>query len=77
MKILVKEDKVEVFKPITIEVTLESLGELEALWHRLNVSVDDVKKSSNDSFRNGIDMAYDNYIFWAELDKIAEDNGWK
>ena len=49
MKILVKKDKVKEFKPITLEVTLESLGELEELCDKLKLSVADILSYIDDT----------------------------
>jgi hypothetical protein len=37
----------ESFEPIEIKVTIESLDELNNLWHRLNISTDKVIKDNS------------------------------
>lgn len=48
MKVEIKETKR--FTPIEINLTIESKEELIELWHRLNLSNDDVNKLGNSDY---------------------------
>jgi hypothetical protein len=70
MKVKVKES--EVWKPIKIELTIETVKEYKSLWHRLNMGTQSIK---NEYFKENLidrkDLAVNIlYVFWDELNKI-------
>ena len=42
----VKRTETKEFKPVTLEITLETADELRAMYHRLYIDVDDVNDAS-------------------------------
>ena len=62
------EEPIE-FKPIQIELTIESEDELLELWHRLNIGFHSVKDSSSD-YRKPFPMGeYYTNSLWTFLDE--------
>lgn len=50
---MIVREKVPTFTPISFEVTVESLEELQELWHRLNVPVYALKETYGDTDLRG------------------------
>lgn len=63
------------FEPVTIEITIESISELKALWCRHNLNSHKVVTSQNSN--NMTEFNYDGSGLFNLLDKIAEDRGIK
>ena len=62
------------FEPITIEVVIETVGDLADLWHRLNLGSYTVNEASNDvspAWRAGGESDG----LWSKLDDIARERG--
>ena len=61
MKVEYKSEEIE-FKPRKIEITLESLNEVQRLWLRMNLSIHKVLKYTGSMPQ------------WVDVDKIKKDN---
>ena len=74
MKVSMTENNV--FSPINITITIDSVSELETLWHRFNVSKDAIREASSSPFGNSITLV-DDWDIFDLLDSIAVDGGYK
>lgn len=77
MKIINKTKKQQTFKPITLEITIESEEELQALSHRFNSSYASLKKDIDLDYFNIDKFDYRNdcktTTIWSMLNDIAEE----
>lgn len=64
--------KVPDFEPVTIEIKIESIGELASLWHRANLSDKMVREFSSKEHFKGAELSSCT-LLWQELGKIAEE----
>jgi hypothetical protein len=58
----VKVKNSNVFEPFTLEITIENEAEANILWHRLNMSFDEVKSTADESYEfidNEEDLTYE------------------
>jgi len=64
----------DLFKPIVVEITIESEAELTMLWHRHNLSFNEVRTNSKDRLIrfDDIHTKDDSYGFFLELNKHME-----
>lgn len=69
MKSKVIQNKIKEFQPITVEITIESMGELKDLLLRMNLSQDTVKKNTY-SYHDGIKLEDKTQDLWKQLDTI-------
>lgn len=70
MKSKITQKKIKEFQPITVEITIESMGELKDLLMRMDLSQHSLKKVSysyNDDNIKASDMTQD---LWKELDTL-------
>lgn len=67
MKVEVKDQ--ETFKPITIELVIESEEELCNLWHRMNISADNINKNKTTDLYYGPDDS--DYTLFNKLDNLV------
>ena len=74
MKIEIKEEIKEEFKPIKLEITIETLGEFLSLWTRIDLSTYEIVNYFESISEDEID---DLYSFWERLDRIADIRGIK
>jgi len=66
------------FEPIEIKLVIENEDELKALWHRLNVSLDNVIKHSGESVSYPKQKyGFADEILWNILDNICIQRGLK
>jgi hypothetical protein len=72
MKIKVINVEEAKFEPIEIKLTIESLDELNGLWHRTNLSVDEVKLVSLQSAIDCFPFSDNMLGLWECLDKYAK-----
>lgn len=71
-KVIEDSDQQPVFKPFTIEIRVENVGQLRSMWHRMNLSDHSAAKSWTDTVGEGV-MSTDG--LWGELTKkISELN---
>ena len=68
MKASIKDDKG--FRPITIKIQVETLGELYNLWHRFNITGSKIKEYTCDNYPIGDDNSYD--LFCLIDEKLEE-----
>ena len=61
------------FKPIKIELTLEEPNDLFYLCAALNANVERFKEASSYLRDTGYEKPVNNYQFWLQLDRAAED----
>tara|TARA_R110000744_G_scaffold226921_1_gene345230 strand:+ start:354 stop:578 length:225 start_codon:yes stop_codon:yes gene_type:complete len=47
---VIRKDKPEGFRPITLEITFETVSELKTLWNQLNVTDSDISEYSQGDF---------------------------
>ena len=73
MKIsIVKQEKT--FKPIVLNITIESEEELCALWHRMNIAGIKIKESPDYSGTDHLvhgPESFDTHELWEELDSLV------
>jgi len=43
---VIRKDKLEGFRPVTLEITFETISELKTMWNLLNVSDEEVSNES-------------------------------
>ena len=80
MKCKLKQEQPKVFKPITLEITLETLAEAQELWHRLNITSKSIKSIyiNNDVYEStphtsALDFSDEATEVWEYLDEILEE----
>lgn len=69
MKSKVTQNKIKEFQPITLEITIESMGELKDLLLRMNLSQDTVEKNTY-SYNDDIKTIDNTRDLWKQLDTI-------
>ena len=69
MKSKITQNKIKEFQPITVEITIESMGELKDLLLRMNLSQDTVKKNTY-SYADGIELEDKTQDLWKQLDTL-------
>jgi len=69
MKSKVTQNKIKEFQPITVEITIESIGELKDMLMRMNLSQGTVK-SNTYSYDDGIKIEDKTQNLWKELDTL-------
>ena len=69
MKSKVTQRKIKAFQPITVEITIESMGELKDLLMRMNLLQDTVKKNTY-SYADDIKSEDKTQDLWKELDTL-------
>jgi hypothetical protein len=75
---ILNETAEKTFEPIEIKLTIENLDELNNLWHRLNLSGDDIS-SKCDSDANGKFPSTFNVLFnfWMTLNTFCKERNQK
>jgi hypothetical protein len=71
MKVTVKENENETFKPITIELVIESEEELCNLYHRVNLDKADVNEKTEAGLKFEADAS--DYDLWEVLDNEIQN----
>lgn len=69
MKSKVTQNKIKEFQPITVEITIESMGELKDLLLRMNLSQDTVEKNTY-SYADSIKPEDKTRDLWKQLDTL-------
>lgn len=72
MKSKVIQNKIKEFQPITIEITIESLGELKNLLMRLNHGSKHIIEFNTEhgDYQDNIEIIDNSFDLWKELDTL-------